>query len=704
MRMLRNSHVLLILLLILTACAAQPDPTPTPTPTLTPTPTPTATPVPPPTARPSALELSRAEDPSQQGYVRLIHAAPDTPTVNLYIERLAVATNLSFGQNTEPTGIVAGTYTARIVPSGSRPDEGPILYEGPLEIPGEQTLLLVLSGSPDALFLTPYPDSQEALTGTQSRITAIHAIPGGPPVVMQQNGIDLTLALDFGQAALPVVLPPGEMALTFQSSDTTLLTYETVLEPQNNYKLVLISDEPGSYQIIETRTRAPGQAGIHALNVATNYGSVAFYLDDESLVNDLPYGRASERQVKTSGIYDVTIYPANADPAAVEPILRTRINASDDDNLLLILLGPADNLRLLTYRENLAETPANQARVAFLNTLPNVARAGLDTSTPPLQQISELGYGQQPDVINLPSEVSYDFQWNTIENGEFGAPIEATENLRFEPGRSYLYLITGRDGPPLILSEQVGFTEIIAQNDSTEDGEISPTSEAPVQLSFINAIAGGLPVTISVNQQPVASALTYGQISEIFTTNAGEYEIVVQIAETGAEIGGQEVEFEPGTTYTIVAYGFGLEEAELIAFPDADIDTATTAPRLRLMNVSLGGETRLGLGISQTSQSTAGSSPFTQAPETENFRRSLSFGIEPVINISDIAPENVSPVGIASTGPHFLYILDTASSEVAGTIGPINLEPGRSYDVIAFEDIDTPRIQGFVVSRIETSD
>ncbi|HEX2906981.1 MAG TPA: DUF4397 domain-containing protein, partial [Phototrophicaceae bacterium] len=108
---------LTILLLALTACAPSlPTATPPPAATTTPLPpaattTPAKTAVPAPTATPVG-----------QTTVRIIHAAPDTPTVNVFAGQSAIATNLEFSKATEATPINAERYTLRVVPTGAAAD------------------------------------------------------------------------------------------------------------------------------------------------------------------------------------------------------------------------------------------------------------------------------------------------------------------------------------------------------------------------------------------------------------------------------------------------------------------------------------------------------------------------------------------------------------------------------------------------------
>ncbi len=152
---------------------------PSPTATLTPTPTHTLTPTPRRTPEPTViLPESIADNPADQVYLRVIHTAPDLETVDVYVERLSIATNLTFGMATGQAGIAVGDYTVRVVPTGNRFNESPLL-ETTLQLEGGQTRMLLLTGTPDALTLTSIPESTDPLRSGQARATFIHAVPGG---------------------------------------------------------------------------------------------------------------------------------------------------------------------------------------------------------------------------------------------------------------------------------------------------------------------------------------------------------------------------------------------------------------------------------------------------------------------------------------------------------------------------------------------
>lgn len=685
--------IIAILIVIIAACTPAPQPTATPLPTETPTTPPTETPLPEPTALPSVLELTRASDPSQLAQISVIHAA-DAPVLDVYIERLAVATNMSFGQSTQPSSIVAGEYFLRVVLAGVRPDSGEFLYESPVALQAGDRLLFMFTGTQDALEMSFFPLQLEPLNRDESRVTVIHAMPGGPVVTVFQDDVQLSSPLPFGNAAFPMTLPPGETMLTFQMDSGPLTTHTLNLFERFSYTLV-IAGTAADPRIIDLRLAVPGLANIRALNASSAIGPVDIYLDDDLLVNNLEYTRRNEHQAMAAQVYNVHAYPAGADRSAIEPLVSEQIVANNDDYITLLLMGEPQNLEVVTYREDVSPTRPDESRITFVNPLPQVPRVRIDTQSRLLTEAGDIGYAQQPSAIEL-SSGTYLFNWMSVENNQTVDLIELAENVVLEPGRSYLYLLTGRIlEPPLILSDNIGFDEQLVDLDA---GELpTATPEVPTQIRFVNAIKGSLPLDIAVDGQALFAGVGYAATTALVNISPGDHNMAVQFADSGQVVVEDDFTLEASTRYTLVIHGFGTEPIGALLVNDSDVDPGGNSATFRLMNLTIIGDSMMGLAHSVTDPEDAPFNPFSESPQSENFRRSLAFGIELVPGIADVNKGTTSGAILAPAGYHDLHIIDSTRTEVAASIRKINLQPGQHYDVFAFQNPGSLLVEGFVL-------
>jgi hypothetical protein len=686
-----------ILLLVLVACSTiSPAPTATPTHTAVPTATPalTATPLPEPTALPRVAELTRATNPAEQAFVSAIHAAPTVDTFDVYLERLAIATNLSFGQFTQPTGIVAGEYFLRVVPQRVRPDAGQVLYETKLNLQVGRSLLLVFTGTTDNLLMSAFPQSTEALDAGQSRVTMIHALPDAPPITVLQNGVPLTSPIPFGSAAYPIVMASGTQELTYRADNGVTINHTLELQDRFNYVLVLagsVFDEE-NLRFIETRSRAPGRASIRAVNASAAITPVDVYLNDNLLAANLEYTRTGERQYGPAQVYTVAVYPAGADRSASEPLFSSQVVANNDDVISLLIIGSPEAPLLLPYRENLEPTAPDAARITFVNTRADIPRVRIETQSRILDEVGELGYSQQPRPIELGAG-TYTFTWLQMENGSPKALVELAPDVQLEPGRSYLYLFTGRiTDPPIILSDPVGLDPSLVPAVVEPS---APTPEGPTRVRFINAIKGSLPIDIALQGQPIIGELAYGSASILLPVPSNEY--AVQVRQAGQVVLDDLINLEPATPYTVIISGFGTDPVELLLLDDSAVLTTGDSAHFRLINTTIFGELELALAVSRAESINTSTTIFSESPGSDIFRRSLAFGIDPVRNLDAVAGRSFSNPALAPLGPHDLHVIDTAVNMIAASIRQVDLKPGAHYDLIFFQNRDTIQVEGFAV-------
>ena len=592
-------YLTLLLLILLAACAtAQTEPTVTPTLTPTLTPTVTNTPAPTPTRPPTALELSQAADPSQQGYISAVSVASDNLPFDVYIDRLAIATNLDFGRSTLPSGIVAGEYMMRLIPSGTGYNPDLAFFEQPITIRGGDSSLLLFTGAGNALSVATIPLAQEPLAGGETRVTFIHGIPNGPEFsIQQQDGIPLTGNLAFATGSSPVTIPSGDNLLNFMNGSEILFSHSVNLIERFSYTFILVGSaaDLDNLNLVAINERMPGSTTIRAVNGSAAVGPVDIYLDGQPLASNLDYTRTSNRENRIAQVLQAAVFAAGANPAETEPLLTTNITPNDDDVITLVLLGDAEDLRLVSYREDISQMNPSDARIAFINAVAQANRVRIETQGRILDEVGDINYGQPPNQVDIAAG-TYRFAWLVIENNEPTDTLEIAFDVQLEPGFSYLYLATGRiEDPPVILSENVGINESLV---GLEEGVVpTPIPDTPTRARFINAIKGGLPLDILVDSQTIFSGLEYGSTTVLTPFAEGEHEIEARFS-TGGAVASATATFEFAKPYTIVVYGFGTAPVEIMTLDDSDVKLTGDSAHVRLINASIAGETSLGMAAS----------------------------------------------------------------------------------------------------------
>lgn len=661
------------------------SPTATLTPTVTPTRLPSATPLP----RPATT----ADNPVDQAFIRVVHAMPTAAPIDVYIEGRGIAFNLNYQAATSRNGIVPGEYILRIFERGGVPIEDTPQIEQTLTIDGGDALLLLYTGALNTPTLTIFPETNEPLDGGQARVSVIHAIPRGPGLTMQQNGEDLIAPIEFGQRSDLLNIPAGDTTLTFQSGPRTLATFTQTLIERNDYTLLVTGDSEDleNARIIRINERAPGRADYRVINASNRI--LDLYLDDTALAQNIPVRQVSQRQTIISQRYTVSVFDAGADPSIATPLASLLTNISPDEIGSLIVTGTDDNLEIVQYDENTQPTNPEEARVTFLNALPNVAAMQIDysqDSETPL--VAALRYGTTSLPITIPTGV-YDFFAYEVEGIELGATVESSQSINIQGGVDYLYIVTGRDieQPPLLLSQEVGTSLVFNLEDD------SFTTSDPI-IRIVNVVSSGERLDVQVDDQPITSALTFGDVSEPYQTTEGTRTLGIRQPGGTFDVSILTLDFNRDLFYTVYIYGESLSDIEVIttstvidSFEDANFAD------IRLINVStdMGISFQLGYRAFDANATLPVADP-TTAADIGDFRDVIPPGITRSGN--PITSGNASFTGLIPVGQQDIFIIDRDERLLASTLRGIPITAGTIYDVIAFQDRDSELVTSFIVS------
>ncbi len=677
---------ILPLLFLLTACGQgipQIVPTIEASPTSNqPSPTPPATVVS--SADIAQITESNASTSGQQGTIRIVNAAIETPAINAISGIEAIATNLDYTQASEPTPLSAGEHDLKIVPSGSKPGDSP-LFETTFMVKEGDSVVLVVAKQGDTFTLLTFPEVIEPLNENESIITILNAVSGTSSVAVQQNNTDLVEAIPFGEIRTSGILPSGDTSLTLQAGEQSQ-AFNINLQEKHHYFLILAGNTT-SISIASFSDQTPGRAEVRAINASEALPAVDVYVDQTLIAERAEFGRPTSRQTINAGQYAVTVYEAGGEQAGAVPLVSDTIDIPGGQNTALILLGSGSNIMIVPYIEDLSPTPVNETRIAFLNTVEDVPTLHLETTGGPLPDVPDMGFGQPPTLARLSPDV-YTFYLTRVGGNDPNKTVENAQNIQLEAGIAYLYLVTGRlDGEPIIISERVGIDENLSNT-----GDSTQVSNEPALLRFINAIGDQTPVDFVVNDNVVGSNRAYGQSSAFVPIYREDATVSVNRAGTTDLLQLVDTTLASSTNYTIIAYGQDATQVNLLVIPDTELIFDGRSPHVRLINLSLNTDTILGLGFSPQAPTPQAE---VTAEATEDLRRSLPGGVQRVIE--NIGGGDISPVILMPEGIFDLYVLDSITNQSGIILTGIDLSAGEHYDIITYEEQDITRIQAFIL-------
>ena len=155
--------------------------------------------------------------------VRFIHAAAGVQAANLRFDRSTLFRRVSYGGAAGFRSLAEGDYWVDVTSPSTETNILPGATES-FFAGVDYTVLLAgsLSGDPELETI-----SVEIPTATvprnEARVLLIHAVPDGPPVDLEVDGVVITTGLPYGEFEPPIPLSSGRHTLAVKAGATTLL-------------------------------------------------------------------------------------------------------------------------------------------------------------------------------------------------------------------------------------------------------------------------------------------------------------------------------------------------------------------------------------------------------------------------------------------------------------------------------------------------
>lgn len=222
----------------------------------------------------TAVGASQAQNQSE---VRLVHASPDAPPVDIYVDGELAVEQLQFGEETDYQSLQPGMHNITITEAGM-PEN--VVFEQNVPVrPGQYTIAAtgeVSEGAEQAFMPVLFIDDAQ-VEQNESAVRLAHLSPDAPAVdvTLNQSGEVLFDNVSFGNVTDYQIGPPGEYTLDIRAAapDNDGQVVETVtvtVEGGQAYTAIAAGyltpeDAPGDEEfqvlVLEDQTQdQPGQA------------------------------------------------------------------------------------------------------------------------------------------------------------------------------------------------------------------------------------------------------------------------------------------------------------------------------------------------------------------------------------------------------------------------------------------------------------
>ena len=190
--------------------------------------------------------------------VRVFHAAPQAPNVDVYVNDQMVFSNLAFGDFTRYVYLDEGEYNVSVYLAGQK--DRPVINQM-VDVPSQQIFTIAATGNLDNLGLLVIPDKvSKSPSQTYSSVRVIHLSPNAPGVDILVDGDTLFEDISFGEGTDYVDLNPGtyNVNVVLNTDKSVVLPLKVTLNPDKIYTIYIIGNPPTlqAVQVVDGNTYA----------------------------------------------------------------------------------------------------------------------------------------------------------------------------------------------------------------------------------------------------------------------------------------------------------------------------------------------------------------------------------------------------------------------------------------------------------------
>lgn len=435
-----------------------------------------------------------------EALVRVIHASPDAPAVDVYVDDQLAVPGLAFGTASDFVTVASGKRQIRIAPAGTNPDEGSVIDES-IDLKEDSVsdiaavgLLADIKAKVYDLDLSTVDDPGNA------RVRVIHASPDAGKVdIAVAAGDKLFEGADFPDATDYKDLAAGTYNLEVRKDDAVVLQAPDVaIQAGMVYELLAVGQVADkSLQLVPLSATAQipcstligvgtaTDACVRVVHASPDAPAVDIYIDDTAVVQNVAFGTASEYLNLPSGEHQIRVVPTR------QPVDKSIIDMKKDFKegkpYLVAAVNRLDDIEGKVYDVDLSPISADQSRVRVVHASPDAG--DVDVSLAGGDVLFEGASFPDATKYAVIDAGTYDLEVRSTKEKDVAT---AVKGLKVEGGMVYDIIAIG-----LAEDQSLKLLPLVTPASVAQDE--TPASPTPA--------AGAAPTVVAPSPTPVATVL-----------------------------------------------------------------------------------------------------------------------------------------------------------------------------------------------------
>jgi len=392
-------------------------------------------------------------DTNPDATLRILHASPGSPAVDVLIDGQPFSQNLAFGTATDYAPLAEGKYKLQIVPTGQPADNAVVDKE--IDLDSGKAYILAIKNPLKDIDTDLIEVDLDAVSPDKARIRAIQLSPDAGKVDFAVTGGDVLFNdLDNGDKSDYEEVDPGTYSFDLRADDDRVLFTASDVQLNNGttYDVFIIGQiadstlaiVPLATSVSTPCTTALGLQGdvtdacVRVVHASPGSPAVDVYLNGSPAVQNLAFGTATDYvAVPSSDKVKVQIAPTGSD--LDNAVVDKEFDLDAGQAYEFVATGELNDIEATEATVDLTPLPEGQARVRVIQASPDsdsvdVAIKGNDDNL-----FSDVNFRDASDYQVLEAG---DLTFEVKKHDESDVLVEATTTLT--AGNTYDLIVAGR--------------------------------------------------------------------------------------------------------------------------------------------------------------------------------------------------------------------------------------------------------------------
>lgn len=390
--------------------------------------------------------------PTATAQVRVIHASPDAPNVDVYVDGAQVLANVPFFTASNYLTVPAGNRLVQVTAAGQPIDSAVI--SGTINLAANNAFTLAATGTlatgdQAAFGPTLITDTLTLPTNNRAAVRVYHFSPDAPAVdVSLPNNTDLISNLPFGSASSYLQVISGTYSLKVTPAGGTATVIDlpnTQLEAGKIYSVFAIGLATATPPTIRAQVAVNEFARVRVVHAAPDAPNVDVYVDGVPALANVPFGTISNYLPLGAGARLLQVTPAGSGDLLTSVISQS-VTLPANGVFTVGATGtisPTDSAPFgpTIIPDNLSTPPIGQAKVRVYHFSPDAP--AVDVSLPDnTDLVSNLPFRQASSYLNVPAN-SYNLK---VTPAGGTATVIDLPNTALQTGQIYSVFALGSVG------------------------------------------------------------------------------------------------------------------------------------------------------------------------------------------------------------------------------------------------------------------